>query len=338
MILHYANLCVIAGGVDLFLIGSEFRGLETVRGPSWTRAGSLVGGAASWDYPFVAGLAQLADDVRGIFDAASLTRDAVRLKNLIAYSADWSDWMGVQHPDAAGQWPHLDQLYAHPSIDLVSFDNYLPLSDWTSTGGLDAVNWSAPAPTTWPPGSATMNGLGLAGQPSLYTAGLPQGQHRGWREIRLVLRRFDEPRTRPRSGGIGPPGFAPARRSADTDAQRLRGQPAASRQQAGPVVVEQSASGDLRRRRRAGVCAAWAGDGLGSAVEVDHLRGIRFSFLRSLHQSAQRLLRSQIQRERHAVLVGLGKRRGRELPPASRRSAGEPRAIRNRRILDQRRP
>jgi hypothetical protein len=38
MILHYANLCVIAGGVDLFLIGSEFRGLETIRGPAWTNA------------------------------------------------------------------------------------------------------------------------------------------------------------------------------------------------------------------------------------------------------------------------------------------------------------
>ncbi len=39
MILHYANLCVVAGGVDLFLLGSEFRGLETVRGPAWTKAG-----------------------------------------------------------------------------------------------------------------------------------------------------------------------------------------------------------------------------------------------------------------------------------------------------------
>ncbi len=28
MILHYANLCVVAGGVDLFLLGSELRGIE----------------------------------------------------------------------------------------------------------------------------------------------------------------------------------------------------------------------------------------------------------------------------------------------------------------------
>lgn len=32
MILHYANLCVVAGGVDLFLLGSELRGLEVIRG------------------------------------------------------------------------------------------------------------------------------------------------------------------------------------------------------------------------------------------------------------------------------------------------------------------
>ena len=30
MILHYAWLCAIAGGVDLFVLGSELRGLETV--------------------------------------------------------------------------------------------------------------------------------------------------------------------------------------------------------------------------------------------------------------------------------------------------------------------
>ena len=36
MILHYANLCVVAGGVSLFVIGSELRGLEILRGPTWT--------------------------------------------------------------------------------------------------------------------------------------------------------------------------------------------------------------------------------------------------------------------------------------------------------------
>jgi hypothetical protein len=39
MILHYANLCTVAGGVNLFLIASELRGLEILRGPNWTEEG-----------------------------------------------------------------------------------------------------------------------------------------------------------------------------------------------------------------------------------------------------------------------------------------------------------
>ena len=143
IILHYANLCVVAGGVDLFLIGSEFRGLETIRGPGWTVAGTVDGGGnAIWDYPFVAGLITLSDDVRRVFDTAGFTKDLAGLHNLISYAADWSDWMGWQHPGASpalpvadGQWPHLDQLWAHSNIDLVCFDNYMPLSDWTTGDG-----------------------------------------------------------------------------------------------------------------------------------------------------------------------------------------------------------
>ena len=188
MILHYANLCVVAGGVDLFLIGSELRALEQIRGPGWTKAGTTESdGTVTWDYSFVAGLAQLASDVRGVFDAAGLPRDASGLHNLIAYSADWSVWMGVQHPGESGQWPHLDQLYASPAIDLVSFDNYLPLSDWTSTGGLDAANWDAPAPdpASWPPPPAAMNGLGLSGPPTLHSlaylkANIEGGEKYSW--------------------------------------------------------------------------------------------------------------------------------------------------------------
>ncbi len=71
MILHYAHLCVVAGGVDLFLVGSELRSLEAIRGAAWTKAGTVGSdGRATWDYPFVAGLMQLAADVRGIFDGA----------------------------------------------------------------------------------------------------------------------------------------------------------------------------------------------------------------------------------------------------------------------------
>jgi hypothetical protein len=169
-ILHYANLCAIAGGVDLFLIGSELRGLEIIRGPSWTKAGGTdVNGHATWDYPFVAGLTQLAADVRSVFDGAGLTRNLTAWKNLIAYSPDWSTWNGWQHSGENGQWPHLDSLFASPNVDVVSFDNYLPLSDWmTGSGGLDCANWTAPKPATWPPSVAVMNGLGLSGSPTLY--------------------------------------------------------------------------------------------------------------------------------------------------------------------------
>jgi hypothetical protein len=171
MILHYANLCCVAGGVDLFLLGSEFRGLEIVRGPAWTKAGTVSGGTTTWDYPFVAGLVQLAADARTVFDNAGLTKDTAGLHNLIAYSADWSVWMGYQHPGENGQRPHLDQLYASSNVDLVSFDNYLPLSDWTTGGGgLDADNWLEPAPAgAWPPGPSTFSGLGMIGQPTIYS-------------------------------------------------------------------------------------------------------------------------------------------------------------------------
>jgi len=171
-ILHYAHLCVVAGGVDLFLIGSELRGLEILRGPNWTPAGTTdASGHAQWDYPFVAGLTQLAADVRQIFDGAGFSRNMTAYKNLIAYSPDWSTWNGWQHAGANGQWPHLDQLFASQNIDLVAFDNYLPLSDWTlGDGGLDCHNWSAPAPKTWPPAADVMNNLGLSGQPTLRNA------------------------------------------------------------------------------------------------------------------------------------------------------------------------
>ena len=172
MILHYAWLCTIAGGVNLFVLGSELRGLETIRGPAWTKAGVIDGsGHAIWDYPFVAGLQTLANDVRSIFDGQSLTKNLSSLENLVAYSADWSDWMGFQHPGENGQWPHLDALWASSNIDIVGLDNYLPMSDWT-TGeeGLDQLNWLEPAPSgPWPPSSAAMSGLGLSGSPSIYS-------------------------------------------------------------------------------------------------------------------------------------------------------------------------
>lgn len=177
MILHYANLCVLAGGVDLFLIGSEMRGLESIRGPGWTPAGVPDGaGHVTWDYPFVAALKTLAADVRAIFDAAGFTKDTVNKKNLIAYAADWSTFCGVKHnrtsgPGASeeGIWPHLDQLFADANIDLVCFDNYAPVADWptgtTAATNKDIANWSGTPPTTWPPTDPNTVGLGLSGTP-----------------------------------------------------------------------------------------------------------------------------------------------------------------------------
>ena len=171
MILHYAWLMTVAGGVNVFALGSELRGLESVRGPAWTKAGTTDGGGhAVWDYPFVAGLVQLAADVRSILDGAGFPKGLSTLTNLITYSADWSVWMGFQHPGENGQWPHLDSLYASSNIDFVSFDNYLPLSDWvTGEQGLDEIYWQSPAPTTWPPASNALNGLALSGAPTIYS-------------------------------------------------------------------------------------------------------------------------------------------------------------------------
>src|ERR1700722_8762972 len=182
MILHYANLCVVAGGVNLFVIGSELRGLETLRGPAWTKPGTVDGsGNAVWDYPMVAQLNGLANDVRTTFDSAGFTKNSTTLENLITYSADWSSWMGWQHTGANGQWPHLDQLWSNPNIDFVSFDNYMPVSDWTTgSGGLDAANWKEPKFSgAWPPGAAQLNGLGLSGPPTIYSMPYLKGNIEG---------------------------------------------------------------------------------------------------------------------------------------------------------------
>ncbi len=105
---HYADIARIAGGVDAFLIGSELRGLTTARN-------------ANNEFPFVAGLRQLAAEVRSILGV-----DAK-----ITYGADWSEWFGFQPADGSGDvFFHLDPLWADPNIDAIGIDNYLPLSDW----------------------------------------------------------------------------------------------------------------------------------------------------------------------------------------------------------------
>ena len=106
-VLHYANLCAAAGGVDVFLLGTELRGL------TWLRD-------AEGSYPFVTALVQLAADVKAILPNAQLS-----------YAADWSEWFGHQPPDGSGDaFFHLDPLWSDANIAAVAFDNYWPLSDW----------------------------------------------------------------------------------------------------------------------------------------------------------------------------------------------------------------
>jgi hypothetical protein len=108
MILHYAELAVQAGGVDAFLIGSEFPGLTRVRSTSGV-------------YPAVNALATLAQDVREI----------VGPDTKITYGADWTEY-GAHVVDAEAQevrFP-LDPLWACAAIDAVGIDYYAPLADW----------------------------------------------------------------------------------------------------------------------------------------------------------------------------------------------------------------
>ncbi|HEY8579008.1 MAG TPA: glycoside hydrolase/phage tail family protein, partial [Beijerinckiaceae bacterium] len=116
MILHYARLCAQAGGVDAFLIGSEFVGLTRVR-------------SAPGVYPAVAQLAQLAADVKAILGPA--TR--------VSYAADWTEYGAhVRDGGAEVRFP-LDPLWASPAVDFVGVDFWAPLSDWRDGAHLDAA-------------------------------------------------------------------------------------------------------------------------------------------------------------------------------------------------------
>ncbi|MGX1005362.1 hypothetical protein ACSSV6_003953 [Roseovarius sp. MBR-38] len=108
MVLHYAHLCAVAGGVDAFLIGSEMPGLTTIRSGAET-------------YPAVAAYRDLAGDVRSILGAGTA----------ISYAADWSEYFGHHPSDGSGDvYFHLDPLWADTSITFIGIDNYMPLSDW----------------------------------------------------------------------------------------------------------------------------------------------------------------------------------------------------------------
>ncbi len=118
MILHYAKLCALAGGVDAFLIGSELVGLSTLR-----REGN--------GFPFVAALQALAQQVAAILPEAR-----------ISYGADWTEYSGHQPQDGTGDvFFHLDPLWAMPEVGFVGIDNYMPLADWRD--GAQHADWLA---------------------------------------------------------------------------------------------------------------------------------------------------------------------------------------------------
>ncbi len=115
MVLHYAALVAQAGGVDAFLIGSELRGLTSLRDHNDA-------------FPFVEELVRLAADVRAVVGSATK----------LTYGADWSEYFGYQPADGSGDvFFNLDPLWASPDIDAIGIDNYMPLSDWRDE---DAAN------------------------------------------------------------------------------------------------------------------------------------------------------------------------------------------------------
>ncbi len=106
-ILHHAALAAAAGGVEAFLIGSEMRGLNVVRGGT--------------GHPFVEALRALAVQVRAL-----LGPDVK-----ISYGADWSEYSGFSPPEAPDDRIfHLDPFWADGDVDFVGIDWYAPLSDW----------------------------------------------------------------------------------------------------------------------------------------------------------------------------------------------------------------
>lgn len=107
-ILHHARLAMAAGGVDAFFLGSEMRGVSTVRD-------------GEGRFRFVEALKALAGEVKAMLGPGTA----------ITYGADWSEYFGHQPADGSGDVLfHLDPLWAHEAIAAVGIDNYMPLADW----------------------------------------------------------------------------------------------------------------------------------------------------------------------------------------------------------------
>lgn len=107
MVLHYAKLAQIAGGVEAILIGSEMAALTRVR-------------AAPGVYPAAGAFAALAGEVRAMLGPGTQ----------IGYAADWTEYGAhVREGGAELRFP-LDPLWASPALDFIGIDWYPPLADW----------------------------------------------------------------------------------------------------------------------------------------------------------------------------------------------------------------
>ncbi|MEM7683319.1 MAG: glycoside hydrolase TIM-barrel-like domain-containing protein [Pseudomonadota bacterium] len=109
-VLHLAALGAAAGGVDSICIGTELRGLTTIR-------------SGRTSFPAVDELISLAAEVRALLPGTKIT-----------YAADWSEYFGYHPTDGTGDVLfHLDPLWADANIDAIGIDDYTPLSDWRHT-------------------------------------------------------------------------------------------------------------------------------------------------------------------------------------------------------------
>jgi hypothetical protein len=116
-VLHCATIAKAAGGVEMIVVGSEFRQLTTLRSDRRV-------------FPAAQRFAALAADVKAIPNAASL----------VTYAADWSEYGAYAPPDRPNDllFP-LDAIWSSPAIDRVGVDWYAPVSDWRDGDGhLDA--------------------------------------------------------------------------------------------------------------------------------------------------------------------------------------------------------
>jgi len=108
MILHYARLCELAGGVESFIVGSEMIGATQSR-------------SAQTTFPVVDHYNSLIDEVRTI----------VGDETKISYAADWLEIKPYQPQDGSGDVLfHLDAIWANENCDFIGVDNYNPISDW----------------------------------------------------------------------------------------------------------------------------------------------------------------------------------------------------------------